>query len=93
MDIPLLAVCLKANVKNDAFTDVRLSINNGIQFALRDTACEQFLNGKKFAYELSTQSLDHLDTKIYDTRSDEYKRHMFRICIKECVEEIMQKDA
>lgn len=89
VDIPLLTVCLKAVVKDQTLTHVIVSINNGTAFAQRDSKLEHFLNGKKLSSTLPQEALGHLDTEIYDKRSDEYKQHMFRVSIKNALTKII----
>jgi len=89
VDVPMLAVCLKANIKDDHLTNVRVTVNNGNAFAQRDYIVEKFLEGAPCRPETAQQALDHLDVNIYDKRSDEYKSHMFRISIKSALLEMM----
>lgn len=91
VDIPLLAVCIKTTIKDKRFTHTRVSVNNGTAFAQRDHKLEDFLNTQTCHEKLEWEALDHLDTEIYDKRSDDYKKHMFRISIKNSLLEIMQK--
>ncbi len=91
VDIPLLAVCIKTNLSANKFTKVRATVNNGSSFAQRDLKLEAFLEGKDAQANLGTEALDHIDTEIYDKRSDEYKQHMFRISIKNAIIEIIEK--
>jgi CO/xanthine dehydrogenase FAD-binding subunit len=88
VDIPLLAVCVKTNLKDHRFTNTRVSVNNGTAFAQRDHQLEDFLNTQKVHAKIATEALDHLDTEIYDKRSDDYKKHMFRVSLKNAIQEI-----
>ena len=92
VDVPLLAVCVKAYIKNGKFSDPCVSINNGTAFAQRDHILEQFLNGKSSTLETLQQALEHLDVNIYDKRSDEYKSHMFRVSIKSALLETIKPE-
>lgn len=93
VDVPLLAVCVSARIVKGNFENVCVSINNGITFAQRDSMVEEYLNHKTASIQTITQSLDHLNTEIYDKRSDEYKSHMFRVSIKNALNEIIQNDS
>lgn len=91
VDIPLLAVCIKTTFKDKRFTNTRVSVNNGTSFAQRDHKLEDFLNTQTVHDKIEFEALDHLDTEIYDKRSDDYKKHMFRISIKNALLEIIAK--
>jgi CO/xanthine dehydrogenase FAD-binding subunit len=88
VDVPLLAVCISTVLKGKQWSKTRVSINNGTAFAQRDTQLEDFLNGAGSSPDLGTKALDHLTTDIYDTRSTEYKKHMFRISLRNSIDEI-----
>jgi CO/xanthine dehydrogenase FAD-binding subunit len=90
MDIPLLSICFKTYFKNGAFESPRIGINNCVMFAQRDAKLEGFLNGAKADEKIAEQALDHLDSAIYDTRSTDYKKHMFRVCIKNAILETIK---
>jgi len=90
-DIPLLAVCIKAQVKGKQLSNVRVAINLGTNFPKRDLALESFLNKSKLSDALPEQALNNIDTSLYDNHNDEYKEHMFRICIKNAITEIITK--
>ena len=91
VDVPLLAICIKANFKDKKFANVRVTVNNGTTFAQRDYILEEFLEGASLRLETAQEALDHLDTNIYDKRSDEYKSHMFRVSIKSALNELVGK--
>ena len=91
VDVPLLALCIRAKIKNGLFLDPCVAINNGSNFAQRDYVLEKFLSNAPADLKVVMQSQDHLDPDIYDKRSDEYKSHMFRVCIKNALIEIIQK--
>lgn len=88
VDQPLLTLAVKADLNAGALSNVRAAINSGTAFAQRDELLENFLNQKKISADLGQQALAHLTTAIYDTRSTEYKQHMFRTCIRQAIEEI-----
>jgi CO/xanthine dehydrogenase FAD-binding subunit len=89
VDVPLLAVCVKANLKDKKFTNVRVTVNNGTAFAQRDYTLEKFLENAPAVPKTAQEALDHLNTEIYDKRSDDYKSHMFRISIKSALNELI----
>ncbi len=88
VDIPLLAVCIKTHLNNQHWTNTRVTINNGIAFAQRDHILENFLNTQTAHTNLAIEALDHLDTEIYDNRSDDYKKHIFRVSLRNAIKEI-----
>ncbi len=92
VDVPLLAVCVRTRVKDKQWHDTRVSINNITAFAQRDHALEGFLNTSRSCADLGVRALEHLTKDIYDTRSSEYKQHMFRVCLKQAIEEISNAD-
>lgn len=91
VDIPMLSLCIKTYLKGDSFSNTRVAVNNCVNFAQRDRVLEDFLNQSKITKNLPQEALDHLDPKIYDTRSDDYKKHMFRVSIKNAVKELIEK--
>ena len=88
VDIPFLAICVKTEIKGKQWYNSRIGINNGVAFAQRDPILEAFLNKSSSSKDLGKQALEHLTTTIYDTRSSDYKQHMFRISLKSAIEEI-----
>ncbi len=91
VDVPQLSLCIKTDIVKDSWSNTRVVVNSGTAFSQRDYALEKFLDGKKSSAQLGQEALAHLTTTIYDTRSSEYKQHMFRQCIKSAVEEIVAK--
>ena len=90
IDVPLLGVCMKTTFKNGNFTDTRVVVNSGTIFAKRDAVLENFLNNSPAEEKIAKEALDHLDVNIYDNRSDDYKKTMFRVSIKNAVLELVQ---
>lgn len=90
VDVPMLAICVKTDLNEKKWYNTRVSINNGVAFAQRDQTLEAFLNKSNCSADLGKQALEHLTTTIYDTRSSDYKQHMFRVSIKSAIEEICQ---
>jgi CO/xanthine dehydrogenase FAD-binding subunit len=88
VDVPMLAVCVKTEIKGDQWYNTRIGINNGTAFAQRDNTLEDFLNNNSSSSELGKQALEHLTSAIYDTRSSDYKQHMFRVSLRSAIEEI-----
>lgn len=91
VDIPLLSLCMKTNFKGKQFTNTRVCVNNCVVFAQRDRPLEDFLNQSLCSNKVATQALDHMDKTIYDTRSGDYKKHMFRICIKNAINDLVAR--
>ena len=91
VDIPMLAVCIKTNFSGNRFAKTRVTVNSWTTFAKRDLILEEFLNKSTADQNTPTQALNHLDTSIYDTRSDDYKRAMFRVSIKNALSELIEK--
>jgi len=85
VDIPLLSLLIKTTIKDGTFSNTRVGINNCVAFAQRDNILEDFLNQKPCVEQTAIDSLDHLDETIYDTRSDNYKKHVFRVAIKDAL--------
>ena len=91
MDIPLLSLLIKTNFKDDQFSDTRVGINNCVVFAQRDLQLENFLNQSHCSQKIPDEALNHLDTSIYDTRSSDYKKHIFRVSIKDAITQLVNK--
>ena len=92
VDVPLLAVCVKTTIAQGRFTKTKAVINSGIIFAKRDSILENFLNNSNLNHQVSQDALNNLDASIYDTRSDDYKKHMFRVSIKNAILELMGEE-
>jgi len=89
VDIPLFAVCINAELNKKNLSNVKVSVNNGISFAKRDNVLENFLNKTPIKNNLIEDSLNHLDETIYDTRSDDYKKYISRITVKNIIKELV----
>jgi CO/xanthine dehydrogenase FAD-binding subunit len=91
LDVPILAVCINANYKKNKFADIRVAVNTGNQFAQRDKILEQFLHGKGGAGDaFIRKALENVDPHIISLLKDEYKEHMYGICIKNALNEIIR---
>ncbi len=88
VDVPMLAVCIATEPKGKQWSNTRVGINNCVAFAQRDLTLEDFLNKSTSSADLGAKALEHLTASIYDTRSSEYKSHIFRISLKSAIEEI-----
>jgi CO/xanthine dehydrogenase FAD-binding subunit len=88
VDVPMLAICVKTEIKGKKWYNSRVGINNGVAFAQRDPVLEAFLNNSSSSADLGKDALEHLTTAIYDTRSSDYKQHMFRVSLRSALEEI-----
>ena len=92
VDQPLLAICIRTTFKQNRFTDTRATINSGTAFAKRDLILEKFLNESSLNdVNLAKEALNHLDAPIYDTRSDDYKKTMFRVSIKNAMIDLIER--
>lgn len=91
VDIPLLSFLIKAHVEGNAIKNARVAVNNCVAFAQRDKKLEDFLNSTPISDKLPAAALEHVDAAIYDNRSSDYKKHMFRVSIKNAVGEIIKK--
>lgn len=90
VDIPLLAVCIKTNLSQGRFINTRVVVNNGLEFAKRDLKLEAFLDSADLNNRTAVLALDHLDATIYDKKEDDYKKTMFRVSIKNGINEILK---
>ncbi len=91
VDIPQLSMLIKTTIQNNQFSNTVVSINNCVDFAQRDKTLEDFLNKTKISSNLAQEALKHMDEKIYEKRASDYKRHMFKVCVKSSIEEIVGK--
>jgi len=92
VDIPLLSICINTEIKNKGFQNTRIGINNCVVFAQRDTALEEFLNSNPMSEKLAITALDHLTDSIYDKRSGEYKKEIFRRSLKSAINELVRNN-
>ncbi len=92
VDQPALTLSIKTSIKDKQWSNTRVVVNSGTAFAQRDYILEKFLDGKDSKESLGLEALNHLTTTIYDTRSNEYKQHMFRISIQRSIEEICKSN-
>ena len=92
VDIPLLSLLIKTNFKGGQFSNTRVSINNCVAFAQRDYKLENFLNQSSCSEKIGQEALDHLDESIYDTRSSDYKKYIFRVSLKDAIMELVNKE-
>jgi CO/xanthine dehydrogenase FAD-binding subunit len=92
VDQPLLTLSVKTSFKSKQWTNTRVVVNSGTSFAQRDYTLEGFLNGKDSKEALGLEAMNYLTTTIYDTRSNEYKQHMFRISIQRSIEELCKSN-
>ncbi len=87
-DIPLLAVCVGGKVTGDKIQNARIVINNGISFVKRDTSLENFLEKQNSLKKVIAKEIPGLAQDIYTSRSDDYKHHMFGVCLKRALGEL-----
>lgn len=91
VDIPLLSVCITTRLVEGKFSRTIVAVNNCVAFAQRDRQLEDFLNGKTIDKALAEAAIDHLDGSIYDARSTDYKKHMFRVGIRHALRDLIGK--
>ncbi|MBP9854080.1 MAG: FAD binding domain-containing protein [Candidatus Omnitrophica bacterium] len=89
VDIPLLSLIIRTNVHGKSFKNTRVALNNCVEFAQRDSALEEFLNTQSISKKLAEEALDHITETIYDKRSSDYKKHMFRVSLKQAITELV----
>ncbi|MBF0489925.1 MAG: FAD binding domain-containing protein [Candidatus Omnitrophica bacterium] len=92
VDQPLLSLCVKTSFKGSQWSQTRVVINSGTAFAQRDYLLEEFLNGKTSGSNLGHEAMNHLTVAIYDTRSTEYKQHMFRVSLRGAIEDLCKSN-
>lgn len=90
VDIPLLSLCVTTRFVKDKFSQTIVAVNNCVAFAQRDRKLEEFLNGKSAAKTLAETALEHCDGSIYDARSTDYKKHMFRVGIQHALRDLTE---
>ncbi len=88
VDLPLFSIAGTAVVENQTFKEIRLVINNGLQFAQRDRQLETFLRDKPAKEEILDQALGHQDQSLYqaDTLS---KKNAFKVGLKKVLRDII----
>ena len=91
VDTPLLTVLMKAHVNKDTIQCCRVVVNNGIAFAQRDQILENYLEGHRLTDSLIEEVLDHRDLSIYETRSTEYKKHLFKVCLRRSIKDLLNQ--
>ncbi len=91
VDIPLLSLCIKTRPVQGRFSETIVAVNNCVTFAQRDYVLEGFLNENHIRPGIEEQALAYLDEAIYDTRSSDYKKHMFRVGIKHAIRDLIGK--
>ncbi len=89
VDIPLLSLCVTTRLVKGKFSQTIVAVNNCVAFAQRDRKLEDFLNGKNVSDKtLIETALANLDGAIYDARSTDYKKHMFRVGIGQVLRDL-----
>jgi carbon-monoxide dehydrogenase medium subunit len=98
-DVPILAVCISGTRREGMLQEPRVVINNGVSFAQRDTDIEAFLAEKEFKALGRTEAgapatgihWPGLDKPLYTARGNDYKQHMFRVCLRQCWEALKEQ--
>ncbi len=89
VDIPLLSLIMTAVRDGQTPRNFRVAINNCVEFAQRDTALEEFLNNAPAGKDLTERALEHMTMSIYEKRGGDYKTHLFRLYLREAIEELL----
>ena len=89
VDIPLLSLCIKIRLTRGKFSETIVAVNNCVAFAQRDRKLESFLNENHVEKNLEEMAMEHLDESIYDARSTDYKKHMFRVGIRHALRDLL----
>lgn len=90
VDIPMLSLLIKTHFRGNRFDRPRVGINNCIDFAQRDRTLESFLDKKERNGKIAEEALDHINDQIYDRRSSDYKKHVFRVSLSGAIKELTQ---
>jgi len=90
VDIPLLSLCIRTEHKGRNLANCCVAVNNCVSFTQRDKELEQFLNENSKSKKLADKAVHHLNYRIYDERGSDYKKHMFRVSIKQAINEIIK---
>jgi len=91
VDIPLLSVCIKTEIKGSTFSNTVVAINNSVEFTRRDRSLEEFLNGNKATKKTSEEAMTKISDSFFDKNCDEYKEHILKISVKNTINEIINK--
>ncbi|MCD4781896.1 MAG: FAD binding domain-containing protein [Candidatus Omnitrophica bacterium] len=91
VDIPIINICIAAQMQNQQFQNVRAVINNGNNFAARDVDIEKCLEGQAYDAAIINNLKEWLQKDMYTKRSDEYKTAMFEVGFKHCLSQITKK--
>ncbi len=89
VDVPLLGICLSAILNNSRISHARVAVNNGMILAQRDVALENFLNQSKSTENLAEQAIGHWTSELYSAGSDDYKKMIFPVAIKQAIHELI----
>ncbi|MCA9394719.1 MAG: FAD binding domain-containing protein [Candidatus Omnitrophica bacterium] len=92
VDIPMLSLIISAGRGKASLEDCRVAVNNCVEFAQRDAALEEFLNTTPAGPDLPAAALDHLTGEIYAKRGSDYKTHLFRLYLREAIEELINDE-
>ncbi len=91
VDIPLLSLCVTTRFEHNRFSDTVVAVNNAVTFAQRDRTLENFLDHNHASEEMLEEALGHRNEPIYNTRSNDYKKHMFCVGIKHTLRDLIRK--
>ncbi|MBF0384641.1 MAG: FAD binding domain-containing protein [Candidatus Omnitrophica bacterium] len=88
VDKPFLALCANIRTDKKKIKKARIVVNNCISFPQRDNKLEGFLEGKELNSALFPKIAENMDYRLYDLKSDDYKKTLFRHIIKEAFREL-----
>ena len=85
VDIPLMAVCAQARIKEARFQELRITVNRGTLFPQRCSDLETALTGAVAEADTVAAIVSGIDPESIDPQCDEYKRHMYHIAIRDAI--------
>jgi CO/xanthine dehydrogenase FAD-binding subunit len=88
LDIPLLAVCACGKPSSTKLTNVRLTVNRGSAFSSRLIDIENFIETLEIEDNFLDNVIKKIDIKNFDLQADDYKTHMYKVCINQALSEI-----
>lgn len=88
IDTPMLAVCVSAIEEGCILKEPRVVINSAVTFPRRDQAVEKVLDGRPVSERVVEEVAANMTEEIYSD-SDEYKRHLFGVYLKNVLREFI----
>lgn len=90
VDLPMLSICIKANIAGKKISDARVAINSGAGFAKRSQCLENFLNKQQCIKGLGEKAVKDFDTSAHGANLDEYKKTILIVSIKNIIEDLIK---